>query len=150
MKKFNVRKFNKPSEKHKLKAVLTVELSYLFIILFSIFVIVIHTVFYYHDKNILQGAVNETAVLWAQLERRRDKYTDMSAETFCRERINGKLILFSGISVSVEQTEEEITVIVLAEKGFMKVSVQGTAMIVKPEDKIRKKKILEGWVEQEG
>lgn len=148
MKRFIVRKSNKPREKYKLKAVLTVELSYLFIIFFSIFVIVIHTVFYYHDKNILQGAVNETAVLWAQLERRQDKYMDMSAETFCRERINGKLILFSGISVSVEQTEEEITVIVLAEKGFMKVSAQGTAMIMKPEDKIRKKRILEGWVEQ--
>lgn len=148
MKRFIVRKSNKPGEQYKFRAVLTVELSYLFIILFSIFVIVIHTVFYYHDKNILQGAVNETAVLWAQLERRQDKYTDMSAETFCRERINGKLILFSGISVSVEQTEEEITVIVLAEKGFMKVSVQGTSTIMKPEDKIRKKKILEGWVEQ--
>lgn len=144
MKKVNVRKFYKP----KFRAVLTVELSYLFIILFSIFVIVIHTVFYYHDKNILQGAVNETAVLWAQLERRQDKYTEMSAETFCRERINGKLILFSGISVSVEQTEKEITVTVLAEKGFMKMSVQGTAMIMKPEDKIRKKRRLEGWVEQ--
>lgn len=149
MKRFVVRKFNQPKEKHKWKAVLTVELSYLCIILFSIFVLVIHTVFYYHDKNILQGAANETAVLWAQLERRQDKYTDKSAETFCQERIQGKLILFSGGSVNVEQTEEAVTVIVTAEKGFMKVTVQGTATIMKPEDKIRKKKMLEEWVYQE-
>lgn len=149
MKRFVVRKFNQPKEKHKWKAVLTVELSYLFMILFSIFVLVIHTVFYYHDKNILQGAANETAVLWAQLERRREKYTDKSVETFCQERINGKLILFSGGSVKAEQTKEAITIIVSAEKGFMKVSVQGTAKIMKPEDKIRKKKVLEDWVHQE-
>lgn len=148
MKRIVVRKFNQLKEKYKLNAVLTVELSYLFIILFSIFVMSIHAVFYYHDKNILQGAVNETAVLWAQLERRQDKYTDISAETFCQQRINGKLILFSGSLVNVEKTEETIVVTASAEKGFMKVSVQGTAMIMKPEDKIRKKKIIEDWVEQ--
>lgn len=149
MKRFVVRNFNKPKGKHKLKAVLTVELSYLFIILFLIFVMVVHTVFYYHDKNIIQGAASETAVLWSQLERRQDKYTDKSAETFCQERINGKLILFSGVSVNVEQTEEEVAVIVSAEKGFMKVTVQGTAMIMNTEDKIRKKKMLEDLVDQE-
>lgn len=149
MKRVIVRKFRKPKGKHKWKAVLTVELSYLFVLLFSIFVLVVHTVFYYHDKNILQGAASETAVLWAQLERRQNEYTDKSAETFCQERIQGKLILFSGGSVNVEQTEEEVTVIVTAEKGFMKVTVQGTAMIMKPENKIRKKKMLEGWVYQE-
>lgn len=149
MKRLSERNADKCKGKFKLKAILTVELAYLFIILFSIFVLVIHTVFYYHDKNILQGAASETAVLWAQLERRQGEYVEESAETFYQKRISGKLILFSGSSVDVEQTDKEITVIASAEKGFMKVLVHGSAVIVKPENKIRKKRMVEDWVEPE-
>lgn len=150
MKRLVERKADKSNGNFKLKAILTVELAYLFIVLFSIFVLIIHTVFYYHDKNILQGAVSETAVLWAQLERRQGEYAEESAETFYQKRISGKLILFSGSSVSVEQTDEEIIVIASAEKGFMKVTVHGSATIVKPENKIRKKRMVEEWIEPEG
>lgn len=146
MKRLSERKADKSKGNFKLKAILTVELAYLFIVLFSIFVLIIHTVFYYHDKNILQGAASETAVLWAQLERRQGEYVEESAETFYQKRISGKLILFSGSSVSVEQTDEEVIVIASAEKGFMKVRVHGLATIVKPENKIRKKRIVEDWI----
>ena len=140
----------KTKENYAMKAVLTIELSYLFVILFSIFVMVVYTVFYYHDKNILLGAAGETAVLWAQLERRPDEYTGGSLEAFYQERINGKLIFFSGVSVSANQTEEEVEITVFAQKGIMKVTVYGEAAIVRPEEKIRKKRVVENWIEQEG
>lgn len=147
MRKMKGTKWKNRNKEYKLQAVLTVELTYIFIVLFSIFIVIIHTVFYYHDKNILQGAANETAVLWAQLERKQGDSTETSPETFYQGRIKGKLLLFTAVSVNVEQTEEEICVLASAEKGFMKVSARSTAVILKPEDKIRKKRILEEWIE---
>ena len=38
-----------------------------------LFVIIIHTVFYYHDKAIIGGAAAESAVMGAQYVRRYDK-----------------------------------------------------------------------------
>lgn len=148
MKRWKKGKYKNCKRKGKLQAILTVELAYLFIVLLSMFIMIIHAIFYYHDKNILQGAASETAVLWAQLERRQEDYKEMSAETFCQNRINGKLILFSSVSVSAAQSDEEIDVTVSAEKGFMKVSVRGTAAVVKPEDKIRKKRLIQNWMDQ--
>lgn len=142
-------KIDKKANNYEIKAVLTVEAAYLFVIFFSIFVIIIHTIFYYHDKNILLGAVKETAVLWAQLERNPDKEIENSAEAFYQERISGKLILFSGASVTVNQTDEVVEVTSFAEKGFMKVTVYGKAIIVRPEEKIRKKRIVESWIGEE-
>ena len=40
-----------------------IEMSYIMPLFFSLFVIIIHTVFYYHDKAIIGGAAAESA-LW--------------------------------------------------------------------------------------
>lgn len=131
----------------RMKGVLTVEFAYLFMIMITVFVLVIHTVFYYHDKNILLGAACETAVLWAQMERSPE--SDKTPETFYQERIEGKLIFFSGAAVTVNKSEEQIEVEAYAQKGAMKISVCGRSTVVNPEEKIRKKKIVEEWTKQE-
>lgn len=147
MKRIGLKRLNK--EKYMLKAVLTIEMTYLFGIFLMIFVLIVHTVFYYHDKNILLGAACETAVLFAQIERRPDEYSDDSAETFYQKRIEGKLILFSGASTRIEQNDEKIDVVVSAQNGFMKINVHGEAEVVKPEEKIRKKRRIENMIEKE-
>ena len=43
-----------------------IEMSYIMPLFFSLFVIIIHTVFYYHDKAIIGGAAAESAVMGAQ------------------------------------------------------------------------------------
>ena len=50
-------------------AVITVEMSFLFPVILGILSLLFHTIFYYHDKNILIGTAAETAVIGAQLER---------------------------------------------------------------------------------
>ena len=40
-----------------------IEMSYIMPLFFSLFVIIIHTVFYYHDKAIIGGAAAESAVI---------------------------------------------------------------------------------------
>lgn len=136
-------------KKQDMKGILTVELAYLMPILFSIFVLVIHTTFYYHDKNILLGAASETAVVWAQIKRAPGEDISVELESIYQERIEGKLILFSGVSASVNETEEQVEVTANAQSGIFSVEVCGRAAVVKAEEQIRKKRILENWTEQE-
>ena len=92
-----------------------IEMSYIMPLFFSLFVIIIHTVFYYHDKAIIGGAAAESAVMGAQYVRRYDKNYDI--EAFFQEKIHGKLIYMTDVNVIAE--------------------VKRTADIVNPEKKIR-------------
>ena len=56
-----------------LRGSVTVEMAYILPTVIMIFLLIVYTVFYYHDKNILNAAAGETAVLGAQLERQRGK-----------------------------------------------------------------------------
>ena len=53
--------------------VITVEMSYLIPIILALFLTVIYTTFYYHDKIILFGAAGETAAVGAEMERMPDE-----------------------------------------------------------------------------
>lgn len=136
--------------KREIKGILTIELAYLMPILFSIFVLVIHTTFYYHDKNILLGAASETAVVWAQLKRYPGGEQSVDPESIYQERISGKLILFSGASVTTAETDEQVEITANAQSGIFRVNVCGRAAVVMAEEQIRKKRIIENWAEQEG
>ena len=131
------------------KGILTVELAYLLPIIFSVFLLIIYTVFYYHDKNILIGAASETTVLWAQLERQPGGNSESDLSGFFAERISGKLIFFSEPSMEMMIDDETAVVSVEAEKGWMSVSVCERAMAVKPEEAIRKQRILKNLTNQE-
>ena len=69
----NHMKDKKSKAKRTVSGVITVEMTYIVPMIFFIFVMIIYTVFYYHDKNILIGAAGETAVVAAQMTRQRDK-----------------------------------------------------------------------------
>lgn len=130
-------------KKRYIKGVLTVEMSYLIPLILSIILLIIYTVFYYHDKNILNGAAAETAVLGSQIERRPQGGEGIDLEEFFKERISEKLIFFSGTSVEIDKQEDEVRTIVEAQKGKMTIQICRSAVVVKPEDRIRKKRILE-------
>lgn len=123
------------------KGVITVELSYIIPIILSVFMVIIYTVFYFHDKNILIGAAAETAVLGAQLERKPDENGQTDLTGFCRQRIAGKLILFGDASVDVEVTDKLVTVSAAANYRGISVSVRQQAPVLKPEKKIRIKEV---------
>ena len=57
-----------------------IEMSYIMPLFFSLFVIIIHTVFYYHDKNILMGTAYEAAVVHSQKKRSPEACTIAEAE----------------------------------------------------------------------
>lgn len=115
----------------------TVEMAYLMPLFFSVFVLVVYGVFYYHDKNILHGVAYETAVMGTQLLRMEEKEPEV-LETYIRQRIRGKLLLFQGISQEIQITKEEVIVQVQTAKGKMKIRVEEKASRIEPEKKIRK------------
>ncbi len=111
-------------------------MSYIMPLFLFLFVIIIHTVFYYHDKAVIYGAAGETAAAGAQAERKKESGYDL--ESFFRERVKGKLIYLRDTDVSVGKTSEEITVSVSAQRGALKVDACQKARIVRPEQKIRR------------
>lgn len=113
-----------------------VEMAYLIPAFFLLFVLVIHTVFYCHDKVILSGAACETAAVTAQEARRKgDRRFD--AEAFFRERIGDKLILLTVSDVSITDGESVVSVEVSAYRSVMKLAIQQKAVKPKPEEVIR-------------
>lgn len=113
-----------------------VEMSYIMPVILLLTVMVIHAVFYYHDKAVLNGAASETAVLGAQMERRQGTM-EYDLEEFFRERIEGKLIFMTDTVVSAEKSDREVSVEVSASKGRMKLKIRQKAVIARPEEKIR-------------
>lgn len=126
----------------------TIEMAYILPVVLLVFLLVVYTVFYYHDKNILIGTAAETAVTGAQAARQKGKETpDM--QSFYRERIGNKLILLRLTDVEVSRSKKQIEVSVSAGKGRMRVMVVQRAGIPDPEDKIRKKRQLETLVQNQ-
>ena len=122
--------------KKDMKASTVIEMSYIMPVFLFLFLLIMYTVFYYHDKAVLNGAAAETAVLGAQAERRKET-KEYDLERIFHERTEGKLIFLTGANVTVQKDEKEITVSVSAQKNLMRLSICQKAAIVNPEEKIR-------------
>lgn len=122
--------------KKDMKASTVIEMSYIMPVFLFLFLLIMYTVFYYHDKAVLNGAAAETAVLGAQAERRKET-KEYDLEKIFHERTEGKLIFLTGANVTVQKDEKEITVSVSAKKNLMRLSICQKAAIVNPEEKIR-------------
>lgn len=123
-------------KKFRAKGSAVVEMSYIIPMFLLIFVTVVHLIFCYYDKAVLNGAASETAVFAAQLERKKGtEQTNM--EQFFIDRVRGKLIYMRMPSVTVEKNKSKITVKAETQRSFMKISISQTAVIPEPEEKIR-------------
>lgn len=111
----------------------TVEAAVVVPTIFMIVTLLIYTVFYYHDKNIIAGAAYETAV--AATERK--SYDESELKTYFHSRIRGKLVLFSYVQEEIKIEEEQVTVQCTAQKRRMKISVEISAKRTEPERFIR-------------
>ena len=111
-------------------------MSYIMPLIMLMFVLIIHTVFYFYDRAVLNGAAAETAVLGAELERRHGAEEENLKEFF-EERTSGKLILMTDPSVAITRTDNKIQVTAMVQKGRFELEVRQRAVIVNPEEKIR-------------
>ena len=56
-----------------------IEMAYIIPLFLGLLVLIMHAVFYYHDKAVLNGAAGETAILGAQAARRADTEYDLES-----------------------------------------------------------------------
>lgn len=124
-------------KRENLKAAMTIEMSILVPIILFIIMGLIVSVFYHHDKNILNGAAYETAVVGSIKFRENEEISEAELIDFCRERVKGKCIFLTSHKVDVSIQEEEILVEISAKKKNFSVSVVKKAAITEPERKIR-------------
>ena len=131
-----------------LKGSVTVEMSWIMPLVLLVLLFTVYTVFYYHDKNIIIGASAETESAGAQSKRSKgEEISDLKG--FCRERIGHKLILLHITEIKVTDGEDMVEVSVQAGKGRMLIQTASRAAVLKPEDKIRKRKQLESIVSKQ-
>lgn len=131
-----IKKFAINIKKRRISGSTVIEMSYIMPVFFGLFVLIIYTVFYFHDKAVLNGAAGETAILGVQAERKGSAEYDL--EEFFRDRTDGKLIYMTDADVSVSRSEDEITVSVSAKRTFMRIKVSQTARCAEPEKNIRR------------
>lgn len=126
----------------------TIEASLVLPIVLMVFMASVYIIFYFHDKNILSGAVYETAVVGSG----RNGYEKVKLEAYFRKRIKGKLILFSNINVKekIQLGKEKITVTCNAKRKMMEIAVCASVERTKPETYIRKIRKMKNIKEQIG
>lgn len=127
------------TEKDKLyfRGSFTVEMSLLMPLILFLIMGCMLVSFYYHDKNILAGAAYETVVVGSTKAREKDGVEVSELETLCRERIGRKCILFSGVKIIGTVEDDEIRIIVKANKRRFSLSAESSAAVTRPEKYIR-------------
>jgi len=119
-----------------LKGSITVEASYIVPLVFTVFIVIIYSTFYFHDKNIMRGALYEVEAIIGQRERIEE--TKENWNSYFEERLGDKLILFSGCVFETEMLGDDVILTASASKGVMRISTQGLTRVIKPERHIRK------------
>ena len=133
----------------KLKGSTVVEMAYLMPVVLLCWMAVIFALFYYHDKNIIGGAAYETAIVGSEEWRWEKEIEDGKMEQYFQKRIENKLIFFDTVSVETAVVKDEFEVTAGAQKRKMRVSVKRSAALTVPEEKIRRKKVLQEIVERD-
>lgn len=136
----------KDNEKKELSGSVTVEMSFVLPMIIFIIFLLINTVFYYHDKAVLSGAVAETVEQGIE-DIREDKNSSIDLESYLRARIGRKLVFLRPTGLSATKSEDKVKVRVEAEKGAFRTSVYLEGDVPYPEEKLREKKKAEDLLE---
>lgn len=115
----------------------TVELSFLMPMILFLIMGSILGAFYYHDKNIIIGAVYETVVVGGTKGREKEGGDAGELEELFYERVGDKCILFAGAEMAATMNQDEVKVEASASGRGMSVSVSRNMPVTCPENKIR-------------
>lgn len=120
-----------------------VEMVYVMPLVLLVWMLVIFTLFYYHDKNILTGAAYEAAVAGSELWMDSVDIKKQKTEVYFQERIQKKLLFFYRANADIEVNEQGIRVKAEASQRGMHIAIEEYAAITTPEKNIRREKLLE-------
>ena len=125
------------------KGSMTVEAVYVAPIIGMVFFFSVLAVFYYHDKNILNGCAYEAVVVGSAKAREKEKVTAEAIEQIFYDRAKNKCILFRASDARAEVKETEVCIEVRAKHRGMKIAIAQSAKVTEPEKYIRSIRSLE-------
>ena len=125
--------------KRMLKGSFTIEATMIIPMILLIVCTAITILFYWHDRIVLKGIVYETTVVASERGSLGDQELKDNAEKFIR----GKLLWFPGAIVTVEKTNETVTVTARASHRGLVAEAEGKMPITCPEKTIRRKEYID-------
>ena len=122
---------------NSLRGSFTVEMSFIMPIILMLLMSSMLAVFYYHDKNVLNGAAYEVAVVGAGKVTFDEETDSDEIIALCRERLRGKCILFAGVQVDAQIGKDEVIVTAKATRKKFQLNIEQSAPVTRPEKQIR-------------
>lgn len=124
----------------------TIEAAVIVPVILFIFGVLLHILFYWHDKNILMSTAHETVALGSS----RSEMEELELEYYFFDRMEGKLLLFDRVECVSSIEKNSVTVVWDGSKRSMVAKGEYRMSRTKPEDYIREirkiKKLGEGIV----
>ena len=124
----------------KVRGSVTVEMSFLVPIIFSVIVVVIQILFYFHDKIILEGVVYETVMVCSG----KDEITEEDVNEYFSEALGKRLLMFANIESEVMLEEKEIKMSCSSWRNNMEVHVSASMKRTNPVSIIRAARLVKG------
>ena len=132
-----------------IKGSFTIEAAIIVPLILFIFGVLLHILFYWHDKNILMSTAHETAAIGSS----RSEMAELELEYYFFSRMEGKLLLFDRVECISHIEEDEVTVAWDGGKGSMVAKGEYSMEKTTPENYIREirklKKLGEGMVKED-
>ena len=122
-----------------LKGSLTIEASFLVPLILLVCGVLLHMLFYYHDKNVIAGIAYETGVYTAG----RQEVDEGEAEWHLQARLKGRLCLFEHVQSEVHIEDKQVQIVCRAQRNAMSLCSECTMSRTEPEDYIRSIRKLE-------
>lgn len=124
------------------KASVTVEAAFLIPMLFMLISGTIMLIFYYHDKVVLQATAHETVTVLSE----NDEITEEMVESYFRETVEKRLLLFRTLSLDVNIESETLTLRCDSMRKRMRLEIEASMKRTDPEVWVRTKNKLVGEV----
>ena len=124
----------------KMRGSVTVEMSFLVPIIFSVIVVVIQILFYFHDKIVLEGVVYETVTVCSG----KDEITEEDVKAYFSEALGNRLFMFRSVESEVTLEEKEIRMSCGSWRSNMALQVSASMKRTHPVSVIRAARLVKG------
>ena len=128
----------------KWKGSFTIEAAVIVPIFLLVCGFLLHVLFYYHDKNIVEAAVHETL----SLAYGREAIDESQLEKSLYERVRKKTLLLRGVETEVVCKENDVKVCCVAQNNPWRLQIESVTKKTTPEVYIRSVRKLEKLAEK--
>jgi len=115
------------------KGSFTIEAAVIVPLILLVFAVSLNSLFYYHDRSVIGAVAYETVTVGSE----RREWSKDELESYFRERIEGRTLLFANVSGQVEITDTQVSLFCEVEKNHMSLTVKRVMRKTEPEKYIR-------------